>query len=97
MVILPISEKFQNYAEKIENQLRGHNIRVITDSRSEKIGSKIRDAELKKIPIMLIVGEKEKNSHTVSIRRRHEGDLGTINIDELVSDLSEEINTRRRH
>jgi len=97
VVILPISEKFQNYAEQIENQLRDHMIRVVTDSRSEKVGSKIRDAELKKIPIMLIVGEKEKESKTVSLRRRHEGDLGTINIDELVSDLSEEIKIRRRH
>ena len=97
VVILPISEKFLNYAASIESQLREYNIRVFTDDRSEKVGAKIRDAELKKIPVMLIVGEKEKDSHTVSIRRRHVGDLGSKPIDALVSSLSEEIKTRRRH
>jgi len=97
VVILPISEKYLNYASSIENQLREHNIRVITDARNEKVGAKIRDAELKKIPVMLIVGEKEKDSHTVSIRRRHEGDLGSKPIDVLASSLTEEIKTRRRN
>ena len=97
VVILPISEKYLNYATSIENQLREHNIRVVTDVRNEKVGAKIRDAELKKIPVMLILGEKEEDSHTVSIRRRHEGDLGTKPIDVLVKSLSEEIKTRRRH
>ena len=97
VVILPISEKYLNYAKSIENQLREHNIRVATDSRNEKVGAKIRDAEIKKIPVMLILGEKEEESHTVSIRRRHEGDLGTKPMDVLVKSLSEEIKTRRRH
>ena len=97
VVILPISEKYLNYAASIENQLREHNIRVATDARNEKVGAKIRDAELKKIPVMLILGEKEEDSHTVSIRRRHEGDLGTKPMDVLIKSLSEEIKTRRRH
>ena len=97
VVILPISEKFVNYAVSIEDQLREHNIRVLTDSRNEKVGAKIRDAELKKIPVMLIVGEKEKVDQTVSIRRRHVGDLGSKPIDAIVSSLLEEIKTRRRN
>ena len=97
VVILPISEKFLNYAQTISNQLREHNIRVVTDKRDEKIGAKIRDAELKKIPFMLIVGEKEKDSQMVSVRRRHKGDLGSKPINEFINSLLEEIKTRRRH
>jgi threonyl-tRNA synthetase len=97
VVILPISEKYVNYTKSIEDKLREHNIRVTTDLRNEKVGAKIRDAELKKIPVMLILGEKEEDSHTVSIRRRHEGDLGNKPMDVLVKSLSKEIKTRRRH
>ena len=67
----------------------------MTDVRNEKVGAKIRDAELKKIPFMLIVGEKEKNNKTVSVRRRHKGDLGSIPMDKLINNVLEEIKTRR--
>jgi len=97
VVILPISEKYLDYASMIECKLSECNIRVFTDDRSEKVGAKIRDAELKKIPVMLVVGENEEKSNTVSIRRRKDGDLGSKSIDELLISLSEEIKTRRRN
>ena len=97
VVILPISEKYLDYASMLECKLRKCNIRVFMDNRSEKVGAKIRDAELKKIPVMLIVGENEEKSNTVSIRRRKDGDLGSKSIDELLISLSEEIKTRRRN
>ena len=66
------------------------------DSRSEKVGAKIRDGEIKKIPVMLIVGEKEEKNGSVSIRRRNLGDLGTRSVDEMIFEFSDEIKTRRR-
>ena len=96
IVILPISDKFINFSSQLEKQLLEKNIRVSIDSRSEKIGAKIRDAELNKIPIMLIVGEKEEKDNTVSMRRRHIGDLGSKSIDGLMNEILEEIKTRRR-
>ena len=71
-----------------------NNIRVEVDSRDEKIGAKIRQAELRKIPIMLIVGDKEMNNSSVSVRRRHKGDLGEFNYLKLMSSIDEEINKR---
>ena len=97
VVILPISDKYLDYTKTIEKQLLGNNIRVYVDSRSEKVGAKIRDAELKKIPVMLIAGEKEESDCTASVRRRHKGDLGAKSIKELIPELAEEINKRRRH
>jgi threonyl-tRNA synthetase len=96
VVILPISDKYTNYASQLESKLIEREIRVSIDSRSEKIGAKIRDAELNKIPIMLIVGEKEEKDSTVSLRRRHAGDLGSKSIDDLIPEIEKEINTRRR-
>ena len=97
VVILPISDKYLDYTKTIEKQLLGNNIRVYVDSRSEKVGAKIRDAELKKIPVMLIAGEKEESDCTASGRRRHKGDLGAKSIKEFIPELAEEINKRRRH
>ena len=96
VVILPISDKYLDYAKSIENQLLNNNIRVYIDSRSEKVGAKIRDAELKKIPVMLIAGEKEESKGTASVRRRHKGDLGAKSVKDLIPELAEEINKRRR-
>ena len=96
VVILPISDKYLDYAKSIENQLLNNNIRVYIDSRSEKVGAKIRDAELKKIPVMLIAGEKEESDCTASVRRRHKGDLGAKSVKDLIPELAEEINKRRR-
>ena len=86
-----------DYTKTIEKKLLENNIRVYVDSRSEKVGAKIRDAELKKIPVMLIAGEKEVSDCTASVRRRHKGDLGAKSIKELIPELTEEINKRRRH
>ena len=78
--ILPISEKYNDYAEKISEVLNNSDIRGLVDDRNEKIGKKIRDAELNKIPFMLIVGEKEAENNEVSVRQRGSGDLGSMSI-----------------
>ncbi len=82
-VILPISEKFNGYARELKNQLAAKDIRGFVDERNEKIGRKIRDAEVKKVPLMLIVGEKEAAEGKVSIRKQGEGDVGSMTIDEF--------------
>jgi len=87
-IILPISDKFNEYAEKLSELLNNYDIRGLVDDRSEKIGKKIRDAELNKIPFMLIVGEQEVAENTVSVRKRGEGDLGSMSA-EIFKDLVE--------
>lgn len=79
-IILPISEKYQEYGEKVSKFLENHDIRGLIDNRNEKTGKKIRDAEVKKIPFMLIVGEKEAENGTVSVRKHGEGDLGEMSL-----------------
>ncbi len=96
VIILPISDKYLGYAENLKSRMLENNIRVSIDARSEKMGAKIRDAELNKIPIMLIAGEKEQNDDSVSLRRRHEGDLGARRVEDLIPEIIEEIKTRRR-
>lgn len=83
--ILPISEKYHDYSDKISKLLNNYDICGLADKRAEKIGRKIRDAESKKIPIMLIVGEEEKKTNTVSVRIHGEGDKGKMSIDDFVS------------
>lgn len=95
VVILPISEVFQASAEKIEEDLQAANIRASVDKRNEKIGYKIRQAQLKKIPYMLVVGEKEVSSSTVSVRSRKNGDLGSMSLAEFMSTLKEEIENKK--
>ncbi|MFM7358345.1 MAG: threonine--tRNA ligase [Sediminibacterium sp.] len=92
--VLPISDKFQDYALQIENQLRSKGIRVETDDRQEKIGKKIRDTELMKIPYMLIVGEKEQNEGMVSVRRQGIGDTGTEDLNAFIQRIRIEIENR---
>ncbi len=82
--ILPISDKWEAYAEEVKAQLALHDIRGFIDNRTESIGRKIRDTELKKVPFMLIVGEKEAESQTVGVRRQGEGDLGAMEVIEFV-------------
>jgi len=82
--ILPISDRYNDNAKSIQQQLASHDIRGIIDDRSEKIGRKIRDTELKKIPYMLIIGEKEADAGTVAVRKQGEGDIGTMTIVEFV-------------
>jgi threonyl-tRNA synthetase len=91
VVILPISEKFNDYAEKVLNFLNNYDIRTLIDDRNEKIGKKIRDNEVKKIPYLLIVGEKEATSNTVSIRKQGEGDKGAMKLEDFVISLNKEL------
>jgi threonyl-tRNA synthetase len=92
VIILPISEKYQIYAEKVLHLIENAEIRALVDDRNEKTGRKIRDAELKKIPFMLIVGEQEENNGTVAVRKQGEGDLGTFTVNEFVAIINKEIN-----
>jgi threonyl-tRNA synthetase len=91
VVVLPISEKYHVYAEKVLNFLNNYDIRTLIDSRNEKIGKKIRDNELKRIPYLLIVGEKEEAEGTVSVRRQGEGDKGAIRLEEFKDLIEKEI------
>ncbi len=91
VIILPISEKYQIYTEKVLNSLENSEIRALVDSRNEKTGRKIRDAEVSKIPFMVIVGEKEEQNGTVSVRKHGEGDLGTFTIEEFIALIQDEI------
>jgi len=90
-VVLPISEKFNEYAQKVSGLLNNSDIRTVVDDRNEKIGRKIRDNELKRIPYLLIVGEKEQESETVSVRRQGEGDIGVKQIDEFAGFIEDEV------
>ena len=91
IIILPISEKYNEYGKKVLDLLDEYGIRGSIDNRSEKTGRKIRDAELKKIPYMLIVGEKEEVNGTVSVRKHTEGDLGTFEIKEFSDVINAEV------
>lgn len=93
--IIPVSERFREYGERIETELRKHGFRVRGDYRPEKIGYKIREAQLEKIPYMLVVGEKEQTAGTVSVRDRVDGDLGALCTTELIKRLGEEVKERR--
>jgi len=90
-IILPVSEKYEEYAKKLLESLNNSDIRGLVDLRDEKVGRKIRDAELKKIPYMLIVGEKEAENGTVSVRKHGQGDLGTMSVNEFSEQLIKEI------
>ena len=92
-IILPVSEKHEKYAEKVLNSLENHEIRALIDSRNETVGKKIREAELKKIPFMLIVGENEEEAETISVRKHGGEDLGSISISEFSDLVSKEINS----
>lgn len=91
VVVLPISEKFNDYAQKVVNFLNNSDIRTVLDDRNEKIGRKIRDNELKKIPYMLIVGEQEMNENKVSVRRQGEGDKGSMTTEEFEGMINTEV------
>jgi len=86
-----LSEKYNEYAEEVSKLLENADIRALVDSRSEKVGRKIRDAELEKIPYMLIVGENEKSEGTVSVRKQGEGDVGTMTIEAFAERIRSEI------
>ena len=91
VIVLPISEKYEKYTEKVLHLLENSEIRALADHRNEKTGRKIRDAEISKIPFMLIVGEKEEKEGTVSVRRHGEGDKGTYSIEDFIALTKKEI------
>jgi threonyl-tRNA synthetase len=91
-VVLPISEKFNDYARRVAAELNEADVRTIVDDRNEKIGKKIRDNELKRIPYMLVVGEKEAQNDEVSVRKQGEGDKGTMKITTFAKYLTDEVN-----
>lgn len=91
VVILPVSEKFNDYAKNVLNFLNNSDIRAVLDDRNEKIGKKIRDNELKRIPYLLIVGEKEAGSNEVAVRKQGEGDQGTMKLEEFAKFIQAEV------
>jgi threonyl-tRNA synthetase len=93
--VVPVSEKFLDYAGKVEQVLRANGFRVTVDRRPEKIGYKIREAQLEKVPYMLVVGDKEQAAGTVSVRDRVDGDLGARPLAEVVDLLCREAAERR--
>ena len=91
VAILPISEKFNDYAHEVKQYLKRYDIRAIVDERNEKIGRKIRDNEMKRIPYMLVVGEKEAENKEVAVRKQGEGDKGTMKFEEFAKKMNEEV------
>jgi len=94
IAILPVSEKTNNYAFEVQNKLKDIGLRTIIDDKPDKIGSKIRNAEIGKVPIMLILGEKEAKNNSVSIRRRFIGDEGELSIEKFMENVSLEVKKR---
>jgi threonyl-tRNA synthetase len=91
--ILPVSDKFNNYAQSVSNNLKFYDIRALVDERNEKVGRKIRDAEVEKLPYMLIVGEEEENNGTVSVRKQGEGDKGSMKVEAFARLIQTEIDS----
>lgn len=91
VAILPVSEKYNEYSKKLSNLLKNYDLRALVDDRNEKVGKKIRDTELKKIPFMLVVGEKEVESGLLAVRKQGEGDLGTFSIEDFAKMIQSEI------
>ncbi len=94
--ILCLSEKYEKYAQKVLNVLENNEIRALIDNRSETIGKKIREAEMNKIPYMLILGEQEENNETISVRKHSEGDLGSMTIETFSKLINDEINKNKK-
>lgn len=91
--LLPIADSHINYAKEVKEKLENKGVRVELDDRNEKIGYKIREAQLQKIPYMLVLGDKEKEAGTVGVRSRKDGDIGAMDIDEFIAKIAEEIET----
>jgi len=92
VIILSISEKYEKYAKNVLNLLENHEIRALLDNRNETMGKKIREAEMKKIPYMIIVGENEENENKISIRQHGGEDLGMLSVDEFSKIIDTEVN-----
>ena len=89
--ILPISDKFNDYAQEVKDALFAKGLRVEIDDRAEKIGFKIREAQLEKVPYMLVVGEKEVEAKAVSVRSRDKGEMGSLALDEFIAMVCKEV------
>ena len=94
VVIIPVSQNFMEYSVQVFDKLKKNNIRVELDERNEKVGYKIRDWEMKKIPYMLIIGEKEVSSGKISVRQHKKGDLGSFELEKFINNIKEEIKTK---
>ena len=90
-ILLPVSEKYNDYAQKVLELLKNSDIRGLIDERNEKVGKKIRDAEVNKYPFMLVVGEKEADSATLSVRQRGTGDLGEMDVQRFIQTVKDEV------
>ena len=95
MLFRSITDRHAAYAREVENAMFEQELRVEVDDRSEKIGYKIREAELEKVPYILLVGDKEIESHSVAVRKRGQGDIGTQNAEEFIANLLLEIKEKR--
>ena len=93
--ILPISDKFADYAYEVQKELKNLGIRVNVDARAEKIGFKIREAQLEKVPYMLVIGEKEVENNTIAVRSRDLGDLGSMKKEEVIEKFVKEIEEKK--
>ena len=91
VILLPISDKYEKYTKKVLNLLENYEIRALIDDRNEKVGRKIRDAEMSKVPYMIIIGEKEEQEDTISVRKHSEGDIGTFSVSEFANIIDVEI------
>ncbi len=94
VIVLPITDAINDYAEELKNKFKSASLRIEVDDRNEKIGFKIREAELQKIPYMLVVGEKEKSSGSLSVRKRRDGDLGSFSIDQFQKLVLDEVHQK---
>ena len=94
--IIPVSDKFNDYAQMVHEKLKENGIRAKLDARNEKMGAKIRNAELNKIPLMIILGEKEVESSSISVRRRFVGDQGSMDLDSFLKTILDEIKQRAK-
>ncbi len=94
-IVLPISDKFNQYAEEVKIKLAENGIRVELDERSEKVGYKIREAQLQQIPYMLILGEKEVEENTVSVRSRDTGESIGLSLDDFMEQITAEIRDKK--
>jgi len=90
-IVIPVSDKFADYAKDVQAKLQGSRVRAEADLRNEKLGYKIREAQLERIPYMFVVGENEQSAGTVSIRRRGEGDIGAFSVEDAVRMIQEEV------
>ena len=93
--MIPISDKYNDYAAKVEAQLKEANIRCSVDGRSEKMGYKIREARLNRVPYLLIVGAKEEEEQKVSVRSRFAGDEGQCGLEEFIEQIKEEVEAKK--